>query len=63
MGQRAEAMEQHGRELDNQDEREEEHKHETDRLQLEVFFRDVDLGCALVSGDSKKETQKKKEMR
>lgn len=43
MGQRAEPMAHHGRELDHQDEREEEHKHETDRLQLQVLFGDVDL--------------------
>lgn len=44
MRQGSEAMEQHGRELDDQNQREEEHKHQTDRFQLEVLFRDVHLG-------------------
>lgn len=37
------AMEQHGRELNDQNQREEEYKDETDRLELEIFFRDVNL--------------------
>lgn len=41
--QRAEAMEQHGRKLDDQDEREEEHEHQTDGLQLEVLLGDEHL--------------------
>lgn len=39
----AEAMEQHGHELDNQNEGEEEHEHQTDRFQLQVFLRDGHL--------------------
>lgn len=39
----SEAMEQHGRELDDQDEGEEEHKHQTDGLQLQIFLTDVHL--------------------
>lgn len=44
MRQGAETMEQHGRELNYQNQGEEEHKHQTDGLQLEVLFRDVHLG-------------------
>lgn len=43
--QRPESMEQHGRELYHYDEREEEHKHQTDGLQVQVLFGDYDL-CA-----------------
>lgn len=43
MRKRAEAMEQHGRELDDQDKGEEEHKHQTDRFQLQELFADMDL--------------------
>lgn len=43
--QRSEAMEQHGRELDDQDEGEEEDKHQSDGLQLQVLLADVDLQC------------------
>ena len=39
-------MEQHGRELDDQNQGEEEHKHQSDGLQLEVLFRDVHLGMS-----------------
>lgn len=43
VGDGAEAMEQHGHELDDQDEGKEEHKHQTDRLQLQVLLADEDL--------------------
>lgn len=43
MRQGSESMEQHSRKLDDQDQREEEHEHQTDRFQLEVLFRDVHL--------------------
>lgn len=36
-------MEQHGSELNNQNEREEEHKHQTDGLELQILLRDVHL--------------------
>lgn len=36
-------MEQHSGELYDEDEGEEEHEDETDRLQLKVFFSDVHL--------------------
>ena len=39
----AEAMEQHGEELDHQDEREEEHEHQTDGLHLQVLLVDENL--------------------
>lgn len=37
------AMEQHRRELNNQNQSEEEHKHQTNRFKLQVFFSDVNL--------------------
>lgn len=43
VGQCSEAMEQHGRKLDHQNEREEEHEHQTDGFQLEVLLRDQHL--------------------
>lgn len=43
MRQGSKAMEQHGTKLDHQDQRKEEHEHQTDRFQLEVLFRDVHL--------------------
>lgn len=43
MRQGSETMEQHGSKLDHQDQREEEHEHQTDRFQLEILFRDVHL--------------------
>lgn len=43
MRQSAETMEQHSGELNYQNEREEEHKHQSDGLQLKVFFSDVNL--------------------
>ena len=36
-------MEQHGRELDEQDDREEEHEDEADRLQLQIGDSNLDL--------------------
>lgn len=36
-------MEHHGGELNDQNQRKEEHKHQTDRLQLQILLRDVDL--------------------
>jgi hypothetical protein len=38
-------MKQHGRELNDQNQREEEHKDQTDWLELQVFFRDMHLNC------------------
>lgn len=38
-------MEQHGRELDDQDKGEEEDKHQTDGLQLQVLLTDMHLEC------------------
>lgn len=43
MGDSAKAMEQHSHKLDNEDEGKEEHKHETDGLQLQVLLADEDL--------------------
>ena len=43
MGQRAESMEQHRGELYDQYQRKEEDEHETNRLKLQVLFRDVYL--------------------
>lgn len=43
MGQSTETMEQHSGELDDKNQREEEHKHQPDRFQLEVFLRDMNL--------------------
>lgn len=43
MRQRAEPMEQHGRELYHDDEREEEHKHQTDGFQMQELLADDDL--------------------
>lgn len=37
------AMEQHGSELNDQDQREEEHKDETNWLELEILLGDVNL--------------------
>ena len=45
VGERAEAVEQHGEELDHQDQREEEHKHQTDRLHLKVLLVDENLSA------------------
>jgi hypothetical protein len=39
----SETMEQHGCELNDQDQREEEHKDETNRLELEILLGDVNL--------------------
>jgi hypothetical protein len=36
-------VEEHGHKLDNDNGEEEEHKDDTDRLQVEVLFRDDDL--------------------
>lgn len=46
---RSETMEHHGGELNDQDQREEEHKHQTDGLQLQVLFADVDLRASRIS--------------
>lgn len=43
MGDRAESMEQHGDELDDQDEGEEKDEHQPDGLELQVLLADVDL--------------------
>lgn len=43
MGQGAETMEQHGNELDDQNQTEEEHKHQTDGLELQVLFANQHL--------------------
>lgn len=40
----SEPMEQHSGKLDDENEGKEEHKHQTDGLQLEVFFGDQHLG-------------------
>lgn len=37
------SMEQHGSELNDENQSEEEHKHQTNRFELKVFFRDVHL--------------------
>lgn len=37
------SMEQHGSELNNQDQSEEEHEHQTNRLELKILFCDVNL--------------------
>lgn len=37
------AMEQHGRELNDQNQRKEEHENETNRFKLQIFFCDVNL--------------------
>lgn len=39
----AESMEQHSSKLDDQNQCEEEHKHQTDRFELQVFFGNVHL--------------------
>lgn len=39
----SEAMEQHGSELNDQDESEEEHKHETNGFKLQMLLADEDL--------------------
>lgn len=44
MGDGAEAMEQHSHKLNDQDEGKEEHKHQTNGLQLQVLLADEDLG-------------------
>lgn len=41
--QSSESMEQHGHELDNQNQTEEEHKYQTDRFQLQVLLRNFNL--------------------
>ena len=43
MGQSSKSMEQHGHKLDDQDQCEEEHKHQSNGLQLQVLFADVHL--------------------
>lgn len=43
MRNRSETMKQHRSKLDDQNQREEEHKHQTDWLELEIFFCDVNL--------------------
>lgn len=43
MRQRSESMEQHGRELDDQNQSEEEDKHQSDGFQLQIFLADVYL--------------------
>lgn len=43
MGKRAESMEQHRSKLNNQYQREEEYKDQTDWLELKVLFRYVHL--------------------
>lgn len=48
VGQRAEPMEQHGGELYYYDEREEEHEHQTNGLQMQVLFADYDL-CVYIN--------------
>lgn len=49
---RAEPMEHHCGELDDQDQGEEEHEHQTDRFQLQVFLADVNLFFFFVVGFS-----------
>lgn len=39
----SETMEQHGDELDNKNQAEEEHENKTNRFQLQVFFTDKNL--------------------
>jgi hypothetical protein len=43
VGNGSETMEQHSRELNDQNQSEEEHKDQTDGLKLQIFLRDVDL--------------------
>lgn len=43
MGNRTESMEHHGAELNNQNERKEEHKHQSNWLELQVLFGNVNL--------------------
>lgn len=43
VSQGTETMEQHGRKLDHQNQREEEHKYQTNRFQLKVLLADVHL--------------------
>lgn len=43
-------MEQHGRELDDQNQSEEEDKHQTDGFQLQIFFADVHLEWIWLQG-------------
>ena len=40
----AEAVEEHGDELDEDDGEEEEHQYDADRLEVQVLLRDDDLG-------------------
>jgi hypothetical protein len=55
MRNRSETMEQHRRKLDDQNQREEEHEHQTDWFELEILFCDVNLGeiSGLVGGSWK----------
>lgn len=55
----AESVEQHGHELDDQNQREEEHEHQTDRFQLQVFLRDVHLNSRNNRNEAKEAKQKK----
>lgn len=43
MGQSSKPMEQHGCELDDQNQGEEEHKHQSNRFQLQILFADMNL--------------------
>lgn len=43
MSQSSKTMEQHGSKLDDQNESKEEHKYQTDRFQLQIFFGYVHL--------------------
>ena len=40
------SMKEHGRELDDDDRKEEKHEHDTDRLQMKVLFRNNYLKLA-----------------
>jgi hypothetical protein len=42
-------VEEHGHKLDDNDGEEEEHKDDTDRLQVEVLFRDDDLEINIIN--------------
>lgn len=43
VGERPESMEQHGDELDDEDQGEEEHEDQTDGFELQIFLADVHL--------------------
>lgn len=47
MGNRSEPMEHHGAELNDQNQRKEEHEHQSDRFQLQVLLGNVHL-CIVV---------------